>query len=199
MENITKKEALNHPNWEMGEKITIDSSTLMNKGLEVIEAKFLFNIDIDMIEVVIHPQSIIHSMVEFIDGSIKAQMGEPDMKLPIQYALGFPRRLENEFDRFNFFKNDKLTFEKPCFDTFQNLKLAFDAGRSGGNSPCILNASNEIVVEAFLQEKISYLDMTKIIKESLDKISYIASPNLEQLIETDLETREYTSNKIKNK
>ena len=199
LENITKKEALNHPNWEMGEKITIDSSTLMNKGLEVIEAKFLFNIDIDMIEVVIHPQSIIHSMVEFIDGSIKAQMGEPDMKLPIQYALGFPRRLENEFDRFNFFKNNQLTFEKPCFDTFQNLKLAFDAGRSGGNSPCILNASNEIVVEAFLQEKISYLDMTKIIKESLNKISYIASPNLEQLIETDLKTREYTNNKIKNK
>ena len=199
LENITKEEALNHPNWEMGEKITIDSSTLMNKGLEVIEAKFLFNIDIDMIEVVIHPQSIIHSMVEFIDGSIKAQMGEPDMKLPIQYALGFPRRLENEFDRFNFFKNNQLTFEKPCFDTFQNLKLAFDAGRSGGNSPCILNASNEIVVEAFLQEKISYLDMTKIIKESLNKISYIASPNLEQLIETDLKTREYTSNKIKNK
>ena len=199
LENITKEEALNHPNWEMGEKITIDSSTLMNKGLEVIEAKFLFNIDIDMIEVVIHPQSIIHSMVEFIDGSIKAQMGEPDMKLPIQYALGFPRRLENEFDRFNFFKNNQLTFEKPCFDTFQNLKLAFDAGRSGGNSPCILNASNEIVVEAFLQEKISYLDMTKIIKESLNKISYIASPNLEQLIETDLKTREYTNNKIKNK
>ena len=199
LENITKKEALNHPNWEMGEKITIDSSTLMNKGLEVIEAKFLFNIDIDMIEVVIHPQSIIHSMVEFVDGSIKAQMGEPDMKLPIQYALGFPRRLENEFDRFNFFKNNQLTFEKPCFDTFQNLKLAFDAGRSGGNSPCILNASNEIVVEAFLQEKISYLDMTKIIKESLNKISYIASPNLEQLIETDLKTREYTNNKIKNK
>lgn len=197
--NITKIEALNHPNWEMGDKITIDSSTLMNKGLEVIEAKFLFNIDIDMIEVVIHPQSIIHSMVEFIDGSIKAQMGEPDMKLPIQYALGFPRRLENNYDRFNFFKNNKLTFEKPCLDTFQNLKLAFDAGKSGGNSPCILNASNEIVVEAFLQEKISYLDMTKIIKESLNKISYIASPNLEQLIETDLKTREYTSNKIKNK
>ena len=197
--NITKKEALNHPNWEMGDKITIDSSTLMNKGLEVIEAKFLFNIDIDMIEVVIHPQSIIHSMVEFIDGSIKAQMGEPDMKLPIQYALGFPRRLKNNYDRFNFFKNNKLTFEKPCLDTFQNLKLAFDAGKSGGNSPCILNASNEIVVEAFLQEKISYLDMTKIIKESLNKISYIASPNLEQLIETDLKTREYTSNKIKNK
>ena len=197
--NIKKKEALNHPNWEMGDKITIDSSTLMNKGLEVIEAKFLFNIDIDMIEVVIHPQSIIHSMVEFIDGSIKAQMGEPDMKLPIQYALGFPRRLKNNYDRFNFFKNNKLTFEKPCLDTFQNLKLAFDAGKSGGNSPCILNASNEIVVEAFLQEKISYLDMTKIIKESLNKISYIASPNLEQLIETDLKTREYTSNKIKNK
>ena len=199
LENITKEEALNHPNWEMGEKITIDSSTLMNKGLEVIEAKFLFNIDIDMIEVVIHPQSIIHSMVEFIDGSIKAQMGEPDMKLPIQYALGFPGRLDNDYHRFNFLKNNKLTFEKPCFDTFQNLKLAFDAGRSGGNSPCILNASNEIVVEAFLQEKISYLDMTKIIKESLNKISYIASPNLEQLIETDLKTREYTSNKIKNK
>ena len=196
LKNISKKDALNHPNWEMGEKITIDSSTLMNKGLEVIEAKFLFDIDIEKIKVVVHPQSIIHSMVEFVDGSVKAQMGEPDMKLPIQYALSSGKRLNNKFKPYDFFKNNNLTFEEPCLKTFNNLKLAFDAGKSGGNSPCILNASNEVVVDAFLNEKISYLDMTKLIEESLNKISYIANPNLDQLIETDMKTRSYTLDKI---
>lgn len=196
LKNISKKEALNHPNWEMGEKITIDSSTLMNKGLEIIEAKFLFDIDIQKIKVVVHPQSIIHSMVEFNDGSIKAQLGEPDMKLPIQYALFSGKRLKNKFTHYDFVKNNTLTFEEPCLKTFNNLKLAFDAGKLGGNAPCILNASNEIVVDAFLNEKISYLDMTKIIEDSLNKISYIASPNLDQLIETDIVTRKYTLDKI---
>jgi 1-deoxy-D-xylulose-5-phosphate reductoisomerase len=196
LKNISKKEALNHPNWEMGEKITIDSSTLMNKGLEVIEAKFLFDIDIQKIKVVVHPQSIVHSMVEFNDGSIKAQLGEPDMKLPIQYALFSGKRLKNKFTHYDFIKNNTLTFEEPCLKTFNNLKLAFDAGKLGGNAPCILNASNEIVVDAFLNEKIRYLDMTKIIEDSLNKISYIASPNLDQLIETDIVTRKYTLDKI---
>ena len=195
---IKKEDALNHPNWDMGNKISIDSSTLMNKGLEVIEAKYLFNIDINSIEVVVHPQSIIHSMVEFNDGSIKAQMGEPDMKLPIQFALGYPERLRNNFKKFNFLKNNTLNFEKPCLKTFNNLKLAFEAGLRGGNSPCILNASNEVVVEAFLNEKINYLDMTKFIEDSLNKISYIATPNLEQLIETDLLTRNFINKKIKS-
>lgn len=196
LKNISRKEALNHPNWEMGEKITIDSSTLMNKGLEVIEAKFLFDVDIEKIKVVIHPQSIIHSMVEFNDGSIKAQLGEPDMKLPIQYALSSGKRIKNKFKQYDFLKNNSLTFEEPCLKTFNNLKLAFDAGKAGGNAPCILNASNEVVVDAFLNEKIKYLDMTKIIEESLNKISYIASPNLDQLIETDMETRKFTLEKI---
>ena len=195
---IKKEDALKHPNWDMGNKISIDSSTLMNKGLEVIEAKYLFNIDINSIEVVVHPQSIIHSMVEFNDGSIKAQMGEPDMKLPIQFALGYPERLRNNFKKFNFLKNNTLNFEKPCLKTFNNLKLAFEAGLRGGNSPCILNASNEVVVEAFLNEKINYLDMTKFIEDSLNKISYIATPNLEQLIETDLLTRNFINKKIKS-
>lgn len=195
---IKKEDALNHPNWDMGNKISIDSSTLMNKGLEVIEAKYLFNIDINSIEVVVHPQSIIHSMVEFNDGSIKAQMGEPDMKLPIQFALGYPERLRNNFKKFNFLKNNTLNFEKPCLKTFNNLKLAFEAGLRGGNSPCILNASNEVVVEAFLNEKINYQDMTKFIEDSLNKISYIATPNLEQLIETDLLTRNFINKKIKS-
>ena len=195
---IKKEDALNHPNWDMGNKISIDSSTLMNKGLEVIEAKYLFNLDINLIEVVIHPQSIIHSMVEFNDGSIKAQLGVPDMKLPIQFALGYPDRLRNTFKRFDFLENNSLTFEKPCLETFNNLKLAFQAGEKGGNSPCILNASNEVVVEAFLKDKIQYLDMTKLIEESLNKISYFATTNLEQLIDTDLKTRSFIYKKIKS-
>ena len=192
LKNVTKFDALNHPKWKMGNKITIDSSTLMNKGLEVIEAKWLFNVDINKIEVVLHPESIIHSMVQFIDGSIKAQLGEPDMKIPIQYALSYPKRIKSNFPRYKFDINKSLNFEKPCLKTFNNLKLAFAAAQNGGNAPCILNASNEIVVESFLKEKIKFLDMTNIIEESLNKISYIANPNLEELIETDYITRDFT-------
>ena len=197
LKTVTKKEALNHPNWKMGEKITIDSSTLMNKGLEVIEAKFLFNININNIEVIIHPESIIHSMVQFEDSSIIAQMGEPDMRLPIQYALGFPERYKNNYPRLDFEKSNKLNFEKPCLETFRNLKLAFQAGENGGNAPCILNASNEIAVSEFLKGNIKFLDMPKLIEDSLNKISYIATPKLDDLIETDFKTREYTISKLK--
>jgi len=199
LKNVTKEEALRHPNWVMGNKVTIDSSTLMNKGLEVIEARFLFDIEIKNIEVIIHPESIIHSMVQFKDGSIIAQLGEPDMRLPIQYALGYPKRIENTYPRFDFNKSNSLNFEEPSFKTFRNLKLAYQAGENEGNSPCVLNASNEIVVSAFLNGKIKFLDMTNLIEDSLNKISYIASPNLEQLIETDLETRKYTLEKINKK
>ena len=197
LKSVSKENALNHPNWEMGKKISIDSSSLMNKGLEVIEAKFLFNVNIEDIDVVIHPESIIHSMVQFNDGSIIAQLGEPDMKLPIQYALGYPDRINNSYKRLDFIKSGSLNFEKPCFKTFNNLKLAFDAAEKEGNSPCVLNAANEIVVSAFLEDKIKFLDMTYIIEECLNKISYIANPNLDQLIETDRLTREYTLEKIK--
>ena len=199
LKNVTKDEALKHPNWIMGNKVTIDSSTLMNKGLEVIEARFLFDIEIKNIEVIIHPESIIHSMVQFRDGSIIAQLGEPDMRLPIQYALGYPKRIENIYPRFDFNKSNSLNFEEPSFKTFRNLKLAYQAAENEGNSPCILNASNEIVVSAFLNGKIKFLDMTNLIEDSLNKISYIASPNLEQLIETDLETRKYILEKINKK
>ena len=197
LNKVTVKEALNHPNWEMGEKITIDSSTLMNKGLEVIEAKFLFDVDIKNIDVIIHPESIIHSMVQFKDGSIIAQLGKPDMRLPIQYALGYPKRLPNSYKRYNFI-DSSLNFEKPCYKTFNNLRLAFEAAQEEGNAPCIMNAANEIVVSAFLKEKIKFLDMTYIIEDCLNKISYIANPNLDQLIETDRLTREHTINMIKN-
>jgi 1-deoxy-D-xylulose-5-phosphate reductoisomerase len=198
LKNVTKVDALNHPKWKMGNKITIDSSTLMNKGLELIEAKWLFNIDINKIEIILHPESIIHSMVQFIDGSIKAQLGEPNMKIPIQYALSYPKRIKNNFPRYTFDINKSLNFEKPCLKTFNNLKLAFNAAQNGGNAPCILNASNEIVVESFLKEKIKFLDMTNIIEESLNKISYIANPNLEELIETDYITRNFTKKIINN-
>ena len=197
LKTVSKENALNHPNWEMGKKISIDSSSLMNKGLEVIEAKFLFDVDIKDIDVIIHPESIIHSMVQFNDGSIIAQLGEPDMRLPIQYALGYPERLNNSYKRYDFINSGSLNFEKPCYKTFNNLKLAFDAAEKEGNSPCILNAANEVVVSAFLEDKIKFLDMTYIIEESLNKISYIANPNLDQLIETDRLTREYTQEKIK--
>ncbi|MAK06667.1 MAG: 1-deoxy-D-xylulose-5-phosphate reductoisomerase [Marinoscillum sp.] len=196
LKSVNKENALNHPNWEMGKKISIDSSSLMNKGLEVIEAKFLFDVDIKDIDVIIHPESIIHSMVQFNDGSIIAQLGEPDMRLPIQYALGYPERLNNSYKRYDFINSGSLNFEKPCYKTFNNLKLAFDAAEKEGNSPCILNAANEVVVSAFLEDKIKFLDMTYIIEESLNKISYIANPNLDQLIETDRLTREYTQEKI---
>ena len=194
LKNITKKQALKHPNWSMGAKITIDSATLMNKGLEVIEAKWLFDLSKEQIEVVVHPQSIIHSAVQFQDGSIKAQLGLPDMKLPIQYALGFPKRLRNSFERFSFFDYPNLTFEKPDLETFKNLALAYKAMEKGGNSPCILNAANEIAVSAFLNDKIGFLNMADLIDNCLEKINFVKNPSLEELIESDLETRNLATN-----
>jgi 1-deoxy-D-xylulose-5-phosphate reductoisomerase len=173
----------------MGAKMTIDSSTLMNKGLEVIEAKWLFGLAASQIDVVVHPQSIIHSLVQFQDGSLKAQMGLPDMKLPIQYALGYPARLKNDFPRFNFLNYPNLTFEAPDLEAFPCLQLAFDALDKGGNAPCILNAANEVAVAAFLSESITYLQIPELIETALARIPYITQPNLQDLILTDQETR----------
>ena len=189
LKSVSKEQALNHPNWVMGNKITIDSASLMNKGLEVIEAKWLFDLKAEQIEVVVHPQSIIHSAVQFYDGSIKAQIGLPDMKLPIQYALGFPKRLNNNFKRFSFFDYPTLTFEKADRKTFKNLDLAYKALEKDGNSPCILNAANEIAVDAFLNDKISFLNMSDLIANCMEKIIFVQNPSLEDLIETDKETR----------
>ncbi len=186
---ITKEQALKHPNWDMGAKITIDSATLMNKGLEVIEARWLFGVPNDQIEVIVHPQSIVHSLVQFKDGSMKAQMGLPDMKLPIQYALSYPQRLSTDFPRFNFVDYPSLTFEQPDLETFKNLSLAYASLARGGNMPCVLNAANEVVVEAFLQDKIGFLAMSEAIAASLDKIPLIANPSYEDYVETDRETR----------
>ena len=187
--NTTKEQALKHPNWEMGAKITIDSASLMNKGLEVIEAKWLFDLTAEQIDVVVHPQSIVHSAVQFEDGSIKAQLGLPDMKLPIQYALGFPKRLPNSFERFNFMDYPNLTFEEPDMETFKNLQLAFNAMKKGGNMPCILNASNEIAVAAFLKGKIGFLNMSDLIANCMEKITFVASPTLEDYVATNNATR----------
>jgi len=187
--NITREQALKHPNWEMGAKITIDSASMMNKGLEVIEAKWLFDLKEDQIEVVVHPQSIIHSAVQYIDGSVIAQVGVPDMKLPIQYALGFPERLENNFKRFSFFDYPELTFEKPDMETFRNLQLAFNAMDKGGNSPCVLNAANEIVVDAFLNNRIGFLSMSDVIENCMEKITFVKNPTIEDYVNTDRETR----------
>jgi len=189
LQKIKKEDALKHPNWNMGAKITIDSATLMNKGLEVIEAKWLFALKKEQIEVVVHPQSIIHSAVQFLDGSIKAQLGLPDMKLPIQYALGFPERLKNNFPRFSFMDYPNLTFEKPDLKTFKNLQLAYDAMEKGGNMPCILNAANEIAVEAFLKDKIKFLNMSDLIANCMEKITFVANPNLDDYVNTDEATR----------
>ncbi len=199
LQNITKAQALKHPNWDMGAKITIDSASLMNKGLEVIEAKWLFNLKPEQIDVIVHPQSIIHSMVQFEDGSIKAQMGLPDMKIPIQYALTYPERLKNSFKRFNFFDYPELTFEKPDTKTFRNLELAFEALHKKGNMPCILNAANEVVVQAFLEDKVGFLQMSDVIEEAMDKVTYIAKPTLNNYIETDNETRAFTSSLVNSK
>jgi len=187
--NITKAQALKHPNWEMGAKITIDSASLMNKGLEVIEAKWLFDLKAEQIDVVVHPQSIIHSAVQFEDGSIKAQLGVPDMKLPIQYALGFPERLKNTFKRFSFIDYPNLTFEKPDLETFRNLQLAYNAMDKGGNMPCILNAANEIAVAAFLKDKIGFLNMSDLIADCMEKITFVSNPTLEDYVATNKETR----------
>lgn len=189
LEKITVKEALNHPNWDMGAKITIDSATLMNKGLEVIEAKWLFGVETSKIEVVIHPQSIIHSMVQFEDGSIKAQMGLPDMRLPIQYALSYPERIKSDFPRFSFADYPSLTFEQPDVETFRNLEFAFEALQKGGNLPCILNAANEVAVEQFLKERISFLQISDVIEACMAKMPYISAPFLEDYVNTDKETR----------
>ncbi|MGY3212903.1 1-deoxy-D-xylulose-5-phosphate reductoisomerase [Mucilaginibacter sp. HD30] len=197
--NVTREHALKHPNWVMGAKITIDSATLMNKGLEVIEAKWLFDIANDQIEVIVHPQSIIHSMVQFKDGSIKAQMGLPDMKLPIQYALAYPERLQNAYKRFDFTAYPNLSFEAADTKTFRNLALAFDALDKGGNMPCIINAANEIAVAGFLTDKISFLQISDIIDDCMKHISYIGSPTLDDYLNTDKETRIFAQNIIQHK
>ncbi|KRO51915.1 MAG: 1-deoxy-D-xylulose 5-phosphate reductoisomerase, partial [Cryomorphaceae bacterium BACL11 MAG-121001-bin54] len=189
LSKVKKEQALKHPNWEMGAKITIDSASLMNKGLEVIEAKWLFGLRTNQIEVVVHPQSIIHSAVQFEDGSIKAQLGLPDMKLPIQYALGFPKRLQNNFKRFSFMDYPNLTFEKPDLETFKNLQMAYDAMEKGGNMACILNAANEIAVAAFLQDRIGFLNMSDLIANCMEKITFVANPNLEDYVATNEATR----------
>lgn len=186
---ITKEQALKHPNWDMGSKITIDSASMMNKGLEVIEAKWLFDLRSNQVEVVVHPQSIIHSAVQFSDGSVISQLGLPDMKLPIQYALGYPERLKNNFQRFSFFDYPNLTFEKADTKTFRNLELAYRALEKEGNMSCILNAANEIVVEAFLNDNIGFLSMSDVIENCMEKITFVKNPSLEDYINTDIETR----------
>lgn len=195
--NVKREHALQHPNWSMGAKITIDSATLMNKGLEMIEARWLFNLHADQIEVLVHPQSIIHSMVQFQDGSIKAQMGLPDMKLPIQYALSFPQRIPNNLPRCDFKKVKALTFEEPDIKTFRNLGLAIEALEKGGNLPCIMNAANEIAVYAFLKNRIGFLDMTDVIERTMQKISYIDKPTLEEYYDSDGEARSFAADLIR--
>jgi len=188
-QSVKKEQALKHPNWDMGAKITIDSATMMNKGLEVIEAKWLFGVSLEQIEVVVHPQSIIHSLVQFEDGSMKAQMGLPDMKLPIQFAMTYPERLKTNFPRFDFMNYPNLTFESPDKETFRNLALAFEVGVKGGNQPCVLNAANEIAVQAFLKDQVGFLEISDIIESCLQKVTYIREPVLEDLVDTDKETR----------
>ena len=192
LSKATKAQALKHPNWEMGCKITIDSASLMNKGLEVIEARWLFDLSPEQIEIIIHPQSIIHSLVQFTDGSLKAQMGLPDMRLPIQYALTYPDRIASDFPRFNFTNYPGLTFEAPDLKNFRNLALAFEALKKGGNSPCVLNAANEIVVSAFLKERVSFVEMPDIIEKCMNTISFIEHPTYEELVATDKESRKKT-------
>lgn len=190
LSTVTKAQALKHPNWDMGAKITIDSASMMNKGLEVIEARWLFDLRMDQIEVVVHPQSIVHSCVQFEDGSIKAQLGLPDMKLPIQYALGYPKRLANTFERFDFAKFAQLTFESPDLAAFQNLQLAFDAGHRGGNAPAVLNAANEVAVARFLRDEVTFNGMTDLIEHALNRVPWEAHPDLEGLLASDAEARQ---------
>jgi len=195
--NVKRDHALQHPNWNMGAKITIDSATLMNKGLEMIEAKWLFNLKPHQVEVVIHQQSIVHSMVQFEDGSIKAQMGLPDMRLPIQYALGFPSRIKNDLPRLNFKKYPTLTFEEPDYKTFRNLGLAREALIKGGNVPCVLNAANEIAVWAFLKNRIGFLDITAVVEKALSKIDFIEKPTLQDYFDSDGEARNFAASLLK--
>lgn len=195
--HVTKTEALKHPNWEMGAKITIDSASMMNKGFEVIEAKWLFGVTPEQIEVVVHPQSIIHSMVQFEDGAVKAQLGMPDMRLPIQYAFSYPTRLKASFDRLDFTRYSHLTFERPDTERFRNLALAYEALHRGGNMACILNAANEVVNAAFLQDRISFLGMSKVIEQTMQQAQFIASPTYEDYVATDAEARCIATEQIK--
>ena len=192
-ENATVDEALNHPNWKMGSKITIDSATMMNKGLEVIEAKWLFGLPVEQISVVVHPQSIIHSMVQFVDGSIKAQLGLPDMKLPIQYALSFPERLQNNFKRSDLPLINSFTFFEPDFDKFECLRLAFEAIKTGGTAPCILNAANEVAVDKFLKKEIKFSQIADLIDNALNSIENHSDPDIETIFKCDRKTREFTN------
>ena len=189
--SVTKADALKHPNWSMGAKITIDSASMMNKGLEVIEAKWLFDLNKDQIDIIVHPQSIIHSIVQFEDGSMKAQMGLPDMKLPIQYALTYPRRLKNTFPRFDFLDYPSLTFEKPDFKAFRNLNLAFDALAKEGNAPAVLNAANEVAVARFLNDEIAFVQLPDVVEYALSRVSYQSKPDLEAHLESDKEARAF--------
>ena len=189
LQHVTKEQALKHPNWEMGAKITIDSATMMNKGFEVIEAKWLFGVRPDQIEVVVHPQSIIHSMVQYEDGAVKAQLGMPDMRLPIQYAFSYPQRIKASFDRLDFSKMTELTFEQPDTNRFRCLALAYEALNQGGNMACIVNAANEVVVSAFLKDRISFLRMSEVIEQSMAKVSFIQTPTYEDYVATDAEAR----------
>jgi 1-deoxy-D-xylulose-5-phosphate reductoisomerase len=195
--NVKREHALQHPNWSMGAKISIDSATLMNKGLEMIEAKYLFNLRPEQIQVIIHPQSVIHSMVQFEDGSIKAQLGMPDMKLPIQYALAFPHRVHNNFPRFDFKRMNTLTFEEPDIRTFRNLALSIEALNKGGNLPCVMNAANEIAVYAFLKNRIGFLEMTDLIEKTMQHVTYVDKPTLEEYFESDGEARSFAADVIK--
>jgi 1-deoxy-D-xylulose-5-phosphate reductoisomerase len=194
--NVKREHALQHPNWSMGAKITVDSATLMNKGLEMIEAKWLFHLTPPQIQVVVHPQSIIHSMVQFEDGSIKAQMGLPDMKLPIQYAMGYPNRIPNQFPRYDFTKSAQLTFEPPDIRTFRNLALAMDALEKGGNTACVMNAANEIAVYGFLKNRIGFLEMTELIEQTIARLPFIEHPTLEEYFESDAEARKFAASRI---
>lgn len=196
---VTREAALNHPNWKMGNKVTIDSASMMNKGLEVIEARWLFNLEPSRIEVIIHPQSIVHSMVQFIDGSIKAQMGLPDMKLPIFYALAFPQRVSSRLSRFNFMEHSQLTFELPDKKVFRNLVLAYEALNMGGNMPCVLNAANEVAVESFLQERIGFLAISDVIEHCLQTVSFIPDPTYEDYVFSHMETQVKATGYIKQK
>lgn len=196
--NVTSKEALKHPKWNMGRKISIDSATLMNKGLEVIEAHFLFDVDYDDVQVVVHPQSMVHSMIEYIDGSIMAQIASADMRLPIQYAMNYPKREKTLIDRVDFYKLKELTFEKPDMDTFIPLKLAYKAGKIGGSMPCILNAANEACVELFLEDKIKFLDIGNILKECMNKFKVVKDITLDIVIDTDKKVKKYVKEKYSN-
>lgn len=196
LKTVTKAQALAHPTWNMGDKITIDSATLMNKGFEVIEAKWLFGLKPEQIEVVVHPQSVIHSMVQFEDGAVKAQLGVPDMRLPIQYAFSYPQRLKASFDRLDFFQMRELTFEKPDTDRFPCLRLAFESLRRGGNMPCIVNAANEIVNRAFIEDRIPYEKISEVIESAMRHIAFSSDSSLDTYLQTDRETREYAKSLI---